>query len=96
VSDGGGTEPLWAPDGRRLYYRSGDAIMGVTIETRPAFSLGRRDSLFVGSYVPNPTHTNYDIHPAGDRFVMVRMAPGEQRAVVVLNWAAELASAGRE
>jgi hypothetical protein len=50
----------------------------------------------VGSYVPNPTHTNYDIHPAGDRFVMVRMAPGEQRAVVVLNWAAELASAGRE
>jgi serine/threonine-protein kinase len=96
VSDGGGTEPLWAPDGRRLYYRSGDAIMGVAIETRPTFSLGRRDSLFVGSYVPNPTHTNYDIHPTGDRFVMVRMAPGEQRAVVVLNWAAELATAGRE
>jgi eukaryotic-like serine/threonine-protein kinase len=96
VSEGGGTEPLWAPDGRRLYYRSGDAIMGVNVETRPAFSLGRRDSLFVGSYVPNPTHTNYDIHPSGDRFVMVRMAPGEQRAVVVLNWAAELAATHRE
>jgi hypothetical protein len=67
--------------------------MQVAVSITSGFSLGRRDSLFVGSFVPNPTHTNYDVHPSGDRFVMVRMSEGEQRAVVVLNWAAELAQA---
>jgi hypothetical protein len=64
--------------------------MAVGVETRPSFSLGKRDSLFTGSFVPNPTHTNYDVDPSGDRFIMVRMAEGERRAVVILNWAAEL------
>jgi serine/threonine-protein kinase len=90
VSEGGGTEPRWAPDGRSLYYRDGEAIVAAHVETRPTFRVGRRDSLFTGSYVPNPTHSNYDVHPSGDRFVMVRMAEGERRAVVVLNWNREL------
>jgi serine/threonine-protein kinase len=96
VSDGGGTEPLWAPDGRTLYYRNGDAIMGVAVDTRPSFALGKRDSLFAGSYVPNPTHTNYDVDPSGDHFLMVRMAEGERRAVVVFNWSQELAGTAQE
>jgi Tol biopolymer transport system component len=90
VSEGGGTEPLWAPDGSQIFYRHGNAIMAVDVQTSPAFLMGRRDSLFAGSYVPNPTHTNYDVHPSGDRFVMIRMAEGERRAVVVLNWSHEL------
>jgi eukaryotic-like serine/threonine-protein kinase len=90
VSDGGGTEPRWAPDGGSLYYRDGEAIVAAHVETRPTFRVGRRDSLFTGSFVPNPTHANYDVHPSGDRFVMIRMAEGERRAVVVLNWNREL------
>jgi serine/threonine-protein kinase len=86
VSQGGGTEPAWSPDGRELFYRSGDWLVAVPIVTQPRFSAGRRDSLFTGPYVPNPTHTNYDVHPAGDRFVMVRSSESERRVVVALNW----------
>jgi Tol biopolymer transport system component/tRNA A-37 threonylcarbamoyl transferase component Bud32 len=91
VSQGGGTEPAWSPDGRELYYRSGDWLMAVPIVTQPGFSVGRRDSLFAGPYVPNPTHTNYDVHPAGNRFVMVRSSESERRVVVALNWLSLLA-----
>jgi serine/threonine-protein kinase len=86
VSQGGGTEPAWSPDGRELFYRTGDWMMTVPIVTSPRFSAGRRDSLFTGSYVPNPTHTNYDVHPDGNRFVMVRSSESERRVVVALNW----------
>ena len=96
VSDGGGTEPLWSPDGSRLYYRSSSAIIEAEITLNPTFGVGRRDSIFVGSHVPNPTHTNYDVHPDGSRFIMVRMGEGERRAVVVLNWAAELSASQRD
>ena len=90
VSQGGGTEPAWSPTGRELFYRSGDWMMAVPIVTSPRFSAGRRDSLFAGPYVPNPTHTNYDVHPDGNRFVMVRSSESERRVVVALNWLASL------
>jgi serine/threonine-protein kinase len=86
VSQGGGTEPAWSRDGRELFYLSGDWMMAVPIVTSPKFSAGRRDSLFAGPYVPNPTHTNYDVHPDGNRFVMVRSSESERRVVVALNW----------
>jgi Tol biopolymer transport system component len=91
VSVQGGGEPRWAPDGHELFYRDGEAIMSVGFEGRPAVTFGKRDTVFVGAHVPNPNHANYDVHPSGDRFVMVRMAEGERRAVIVLNWDAELA-----
>ncbi len=90
VSRGGGAEPAWSPDGRELFYRSGDALLRVPVETRGGFSAGRVDTLFTGLYVANANHTNYDVHPDGTRFVMVRMDDGERRARVVVNWAAEL------
>ncbi len=31
VSTGGGDTPLWSPDGRELFYRSGDAVMAVAV-----------------------------------------------------------------
>ena len=86
VSQGGGTEPAWSPDGRELFYRTDDWLMAVPVVTSPRFSVGRRDSLFAGPYVPNPTHTNYDVHPDGTRFVMVRSSESERRVVVALNW----------
>ncbi|MDX2120921.1 MAG: protein kinase [Gemmatimonadota bacterium] len=91
VSRGGGAEPAWSASGRELFYRVGDAIVAVPVETRPTFTVGRADTLFTGMFVPNANHTNFDVHPDGQRFVMVGMATGERRALVVLNWVAELA-----
>ncbi len=90
ISTEGGTEPLWSPDAREIFYRRGDELVAVTVETQPVFRVGASQVLFEGPYVPNPHHTNYDIHPDGDRFIMVRSAEGERQVVVVLNWTAEL------
>ena len=39
VSSAGGTEPLWGPDGRELFYRAPDgAVMGVSITAGPTWA----------------------------------------------------------
>ena len=50
VSSGGGDSPLWSPDGRELFYRSGDATMAVEVETEPTFKRGNPKILFKGTY----------------------------------------------
>jgi tRNA A-37 threonylcarbamoyl transferase component Bud32 len=91
VSESGGGEPRWSANGRELFYRAGEAIMSVGFQAQPTVAFGKRDTVFAGAYVPNPNHSNFDVHPSGDRFVMVRMSEGERRAVIVMNWDAELA-----
>jgi eukaryotic-like serine/threonine-protein kinase len=51
ISTDGGTEPVWNPNGRELFYRSGDKMMAVDIATQPGFAAGRPRVLFEGPYV---------------------------------------------
>jgi eukaryotic-like serine/threonine-protein kinase len=95
ISTEGGTEPAWNPNGRELFYRSGDRMMAVDIATQPGFSVGKPRVLFEGQYEPTPaTFPNYDVSPDGQRFLMLK--PSEQEAAaqtqinVVLNWFEEL------
>jgi serine/threonine-protein kinase len=95
ISTEGGSEPLWNPNGRELFYRSGDKIMAVEIITQPSFSAGKSKVLFGGSYQPTPaTLTNYDVSPDGQRFLMLKPSEQAQAAPtqinVVLNWFEEL------
>ena len=39
VSTDGGTEPLWARNGREIFYRSGDKMMVVPVSTEPELNL---------------------------------------------------------
>jgi serine/threonine-protein kinase len=91
VSTSGGTEPLWSRDGRELFYRSGNNILAVAIETEPVFKVQTRNILFKDVFEKNSAHTNYDIHPDNQRFVMIKM-PLEisTEMIVVLNWFEEL------
>jgi Tol biopolymer transport system component len=100
VSTDGGTEPVWNPKGRELFYRSGQKMMGVDYTGQPEFSAGKPRMLFEGPYVPSPRSlADYDVSSDGQRFLMLKNAeqkPGE--ISVVLNWTAELkqkASAGK-
>ena len=44
VSTGGGTEPLWAPSGRELFYRNGAGDMvAVQVSGDPSFSWGQQE-----------------------------------------------------
>ena len=101
VTTDGGQAPLWAPDGRELFYQSGDwasdrpsLMMVVSIETEPTFSYEKPKVLFSGSYVR--AQRNFDISPDGKRFLMIKEATpilepsARDEITVVLNWAEEL------
>ncbi|MBP1610619.1 MAG: serine/threonine protein kinase, partial [Acidobacteria bacterium] len=104
VSTNGGISPLWSPDGRELFYRSGDSTMAVAVTTEPAFKPGTPKTLFRGtyfSYKPYGTeYTPWDVSPDGKRFIMVKPPkPPEDKATaagpqpkitVVVNWFEEL------
>jgi Tol biopolymer transport system component/predicted Ser/Thr protein kinase len=95
ISTEGGTEPVWNPNGRELFYRSGDKMMAVNIATQPSFNVGRPQMLFEGQYQPTPvTFPNYDVSPDGQRFLMLKRIEQAQAAPtqinVVLNWFEEL------
>jgi len=77
ISTRGGEYPIWAPNGRELYYDTyPDQMMVVTIETEPAFAAGNPEVLFLSEYVlashSGPDHSPYDISPDGKRFLMIK------------------------
>jgi serine/threonine-protein kinase len=96
VSLGGGDGPVWAPDGRTLYYRGAGDLMAVPITLTPAFSVGRPRTLFrfTGTFVPSGNTAAYDIHPDGTRFIMVTEDPEQTPPVrqihIVQGWFNEL------
>jgi len=95
ISTEGGTEPMWNPNGREMFYRSGRKMMAVDIATRPGFAAGKPRVLFEGEYVPTPlTFPNYDVSPDGQHFLMLKPAEAAEGAPsqinVVLNWFEEL------
>jgi len=94
VSTDGGEQPVWAPDGRELFYRNGDKVMVSTVSLQAAFQASTPRVLFEGRYARDfaGNFNDYDIAPDGQHFVMVKEA--EQKAAtqlnVVLNWFEDL------
>jgi serine/threonine-protein kinase len=87
VSLAGGIEPVWGPDGRELFYRSGagggSELMVATVETDPALAVTARRSLFsVADIATSTPHANYDVSPDGNTFVMVRFNPSSRIMVI--------------
>jgi len=69
ISSAGGTEPTWSADGSELFYRNGDAMMVVALETEPEFDPGVPRALFRKAFRMSPVLTNYDVSSDGQRFV---------------------------
>lgn len=83
-------EPVWARQGRELFYRSGDTLWSASIRTGPPFAVGVRRALFAGQYALLLNHANYDVHPDGQRFLMLKTGDQASELVLVLNWFEEL------
>jgi serine/threonine-protein kinase len=93
ISVNGGSGPVWAPDGLTLYYRGASGeLMAVSTTLTPGFTAARPRALFryAGLFRMSGTAAAYDIHPDGQRFIMVTEGegpPNERAQVnVVLNW----------
>ncbi len=96
VSVDGGIVPVWAPDGKAIYYVRDDAMMAVSIESDEAkITAGASRKLFdfpPGRRAERDLRT-FDIAPDGKRFVLMRSASpgmGRRQINVVLNWSEEL------
>jgi serine/threonine-protein kinase len=93
ISAGGGFEPIWSRNGRELFYRIGDKMMAVDIETTPTFRAGTPRMLFEQPGYSSSSR-QYDVAPDGQRFLMLKLqrdaANTPPQIVVVKNWFEEL------
>jgi serine/threonine-protein kinase len=99
ISNSGGSRPLWARNGRELFYVNGEnRLMAVPVQTGgQTFSRGNPTKLFdTPIFTSSPART-YDISPDGQRFLMIKdksatepSTPALDNMVVVLNWVEEL------
>ena len=93
ISTQGGTEPRWRRDGRELFYRAGDNMVAVEIQTEPVFQVGQARTLFSQPYRMDPAgNANYDVDQDGTRFLMVSepVQTKSPRIIIVQNWFEEL------
>ena len=92
ISTDGGTEPVWNPKGRELFYRQAAKMMAVDYQVQPTFSAGKPHMLFEGSFTPSPRSApDYDVSPDGQRFLMLKAGQQSEREIsIVLNWPEEL------
>ena len=90
VSTDGGGEPLWAPDGRRLLYRTGTHMMAATLSLGEQAIVTRRDTLFEDVFAREGGRQAYDISPDGKTLVVGRLIGSDARMVIVVNWLDEM------
>jgi serine/threonine-protein kinase len=76
ISTSGGTQPLWARNGKELFYLAPDgALMRVAVTGGPAWVAGTPTKMFDGRYVVRAsgnTLRNYDISADDQRFLMMK------------------------
>jgi Tol biopolymer transport system component len=92
ISSGGGSEPAWSVDGKRLFYRAGGHFMAATLAVSPSLNVVSREEMFEDRYKSGLFRSRFDVHPNGKHFVMLQPAAQSQDVVVVVDWATELGS----
>ena len=100
ISVDGGAQPMWAPGGAELFYKSQNKMMVVAVEAGATFSVGSPKVLFE---MPMPERTptdpaRYVVTPDAKRFLVLTTAGDDAGKVsapqinVVLNWPATVTS----
>ena len=99
ISRDGGLAPVWAPDGRELFFRNltNFELLVVAVETEPVFNPGNPEVAFVAPYRVSSPGRGWQWDMAADgRFLMIKEsgsgqgAGGLSQINVVLNWFEEL------
>jgi eukaryotic-like serine/threonine-protein kinase len=94
ISAGGGSEPVWARDGRTVYFRRGNALLRAGLESGVRLAAERPVQVLDGTYVASATTglASYDVGPDG-RFVMVEAGSpraSEESVTVIVNFFSEI------
>ena len=93
ISAAGGAQPMWAPDGRELYFINDNRMMVVAFELAPTFKPGAPRVLFeIPLIARDPGDpSRYGVSPDGKRFLVLTTdrRPGPPPPVIghlVSNW----------
>ena len=96
VSNGGGSQARWSPDGRALYFLDGTSanLIEARVSTTPAFALSGTHPLFATTgFLTDAFQTSYDVTRDG-QFVFLRARPAAAtrapQLVRVDNWFSDL------
>ena len=97
ISIDGGDQPLWAPDGKQLFYANGNRIMSVDLNSESGLHPTKPRMLFERTFSSSSAdsgiwgHT-WAVFPDGKRFLFVEnpVQPEVRELRVVLNWFEEL------
>jgi len=97
----GGAHPVWAPDGKHIYFERNDTLYSVAVQFQPTFSWLNPVALpITGFFQGNVRPRHYDITPDG-KFIMIFPGPtltqsaNEPRIEIVLNWLEEVKQRSR-
>jgi Tol biopolymer transport system component len=96
ISPQGGGWPTWSPDGKELFFWSGNAVFVTdVVADSSAFKAGRARLLFEGPFTKPGVAYPSAIAPDGQRFVAfvsrdAAATDSHQHLQLVLNWYAEL------
>jgi Tol biopolymer transport system component/tRNA A-37 threonylcarbamoyl transferase component Bud32 len=86
VSVGGGTEPVWAPDGRHLFYRGSGKFFVAQLNTAPGLTVTSRTALFADDFEPAQSpHANYDVAPDGKHLLLLKSSRTPE-LMLVYHW----------
>ncbi len=92
VSINGGSSPVWSRDGKELFYRAGDALMSVTVNTTGALTLGERRRLIDLTGYDSGDFRDFDVSADGQRFLLIYTDPALRptRLDIIVNWVEQL------
>jgi serine/threonine-protein kinase len=100
VSTSGGTDPVWARNGRELFYVSGQGeMMSVAVAPGANFTFSSPKALFsTAPYTPIAPVQMFDVSPDGQRFLLLRETASTERneLIVVQNWVEEMRGRARK
>ncbi len=103
ISSDGGTDPLWNPNGRELFFRSVDGFVIMEADLTDGPQNVRPEVLIQlpagdgDQYERNGTDRLFDVAPDGQHFYLIRQTGGDRSGelVVVQNVFEELKGVGR-
>jgi len=94
ISSEGGREPVWSRDGQTLYYRTLNGnVMAATMKPGAQLAMTSKVTLFQANAELSNNGADFDVHPNGASFLVMRSRTVETKLTVVTNAFAQLAAA---
>jgi serine/threonine-protein kinase len=79
VSTEGGAGPCWPAGSGEIFFRNGNALFAVRVQTDPSLVVGRPAKLFEARFAIARDGSPYDVFPGGKRFLVIEDAGQDAR-----------------